>query len=129
MPSYCLDENVSERLARALMDLGFDVTTVNRLGAKGADDATQLLSAAQAGRTFISHNVEDFILLQKAWISWSRAWNATAIARHFGILLLYPGKGVSVQRVAEVVAELSDAESHLENRLFTWNSAVGWRER
>jgi hypothetical protein len=127
LPFY-LDEHVSERLTDTLHTLGVDATSAGRTGNKGLNDALQLLVASRLGRTLVTYDVEDFTLLHEAWHSWSRAWNATAVARHAGILMIYSSRGVSLMELANELHRFAGTEVAIDNRLFAWNRKVGWHE-
>ena len=127
-----LDENVTEHLVPALILLGFDVVSTSQLGRKGTSDALQLLVAAEHERVLITRNVKDFRAMHEAWVAWSRAWGATAVARHAGILIIEPGSGraggLSVALLASVVRELADTSGVRTNRLYSWNADQGLHE-
>lgn len=127
IPLY-LDEDVTERLTEALLDLGLDATSVNRLGHKGLKDPQQLLMAARLQRVFVTYNTRDFVLLHEAWHAWSTAWDAKDAARHHGILLLYPKKGDAVQHLARALHRFAFDHVTVDSRAFAWTRARDWYE-
>lgn len=71
-----LDEDVRPLLADILCDRGFDVVSAVRAQHLGLTDEEQLHAAIKAGRTFLTHNVRDFVRL-----------HARFADRHHGILV------------------------------------------
>lgn len=58
-----LDEDVPILLAQVLRDRGHDVVHVTELGLSGAPDQVVFQRAIDAGRTVLTHNVADFLVL------------------------------------------------------------------
>jgi predicted nuclease of predicted toxin-antitoxin system len=52
------DENVSEAVAQGLLRRGFDITTTNEVGLRGATDEEQLAYALRESRVMISHDAD-----------------------------------------------------------------------
>lgn len=129
MRAFYLDEDVSERLTEALLALGLDATSVSRLRHKGLKDPQQLLIAANLNRVLITYNNDDFELLHEAWHTWTSAWGASAAARHSGILLIYPGKDITIIDIAHTIHRFAESRAEIDNRLFAWNSVDDWHER
>ncbi|MGH2534096.1 MAG: DUF5615 family PIN-like protein [Thermomicrobiales bacterium] len=130
MISLYLDEDVTERLADALSNLGIDVLSANR-DHKGLDDPHQLLVAIGFGRAFVTYNTSDYLLLHQAWHAWSDAWDLRSTPNHRGILLIHSAQGYDVPRLAQVIHSFlshlsTDAE--LDSRAFAWNPRRGWHE-
>ena len=128
MPGCYLDENVAEALAPALGALGLDAVTTVGLGRKGATDVSQLTYAARTQRILITHDVGHYEMLHEAWQTWARDWGVADRARHPGILLLPDPGLLPVADAARLVAELLAGVDTVENRLFAWKMATGWRE-
>lgn len=131
MVRFYLDENVTERLADALISLGIDAISANR-GHKGLDDATQLLIATDLSRALVTNNTADYLLLHRAWIVWSTAWNLDPVPRHAGIMLIHSASGYDYKRIASEIKAFADdieAWGEIENRAFAWNATSGWHER
>ncbi len=124
-----LDEDVSERLVDALEALGLDVLSANR-GAKGLDDARQVLRAVALGRVLATHNTGDYRLLHEAWHAWSEAWDLRTLPHHRGILLLHSAKGFEGAQLAPVVNAFVESvgEGDIDDRAFAWNPRRGWHE-
>jgi Domain of unknown function (DUF5615) len=121
-----LDEQVSDRLADALRDLGHEVATTGGLGNKGLSDPRQVLVAAESDRVLVTYNAQHFRILHEAWGLWSRTWSVSEAASHPGILILYPGKGIDVALVAAAIHELAGLDLILRNRLLAWTPRDGW---
>jgi hypothetical protein len=128
--AFYLDENVTERLADALADLGFDAISANRRH-KGLNDAAQLLTAASLGRILVTTNTSDYLLLHRAWTSWSTAWGLDPVPKHAGILLMHTAPGYNYRRMADEIAGLmrdDNATEIFSNRAFAWNANTRWHE-
>jgi hypothetical protein len=128
MARFYLDENVVEALAAVLVSLGHDAVTTNRIGTKGVKDPIQLVLAARMDRILLTHNGDDFGMLQLAWRAWANEWSVAAAARHAGILLLPQSRGLGASFLGRIVDEFVSTASAVENRLFAWNAVVGWHE-
>jgi hypothetical protein len=128
---FYLDEDVTVRLLDALAQFGIDAVSANT-GHKGIDDPTQLLIARQLDRILVTNNTSDYLLLHRAWLRWSVAWNPFPLPKHAGILLIHSAPGFDFARTAWVISalasDLHDAAA-LQNRAFAWNPSAGWHER
>jgi hypothetical protein len=127
--AFLLDENVTERLIMLLILLGYDATSVGRIGSKGWNDASQLLNATAIKHVVVTYDAEDFELLHQAWRRWSAAWNVDPLPRHAGILAIRPDKGLTAREVAEAIDAIAQREPKLANRFFGWTRRAGWIER
>jgi predicted nuclease of predicted toxin-antitoxin system len=74
-----LDEDVRVTLAEILRQRGYDVIHVLEADRGGKSDRDQLAYAASQQRAILTHNIRDFILLNKQYHDESK--------EHFGILL------------------------------------------
>jgi len=74
-----VDEDVPLSLAEALRNRGVDCITTQDACNKGLSDSEQLAFAAGNGRTIVSHNKKDFILLHNEY--------ARSGKRHAGIIV------------------------------------------
>jgi predicted nuclease of predicted toxin-antitoxin system len=74
-----LDEDVRPLLAETLRQRGFDARHVDEPKRSGLSDAEQLAFAAKQRRAFLTHNIRDFVLLDRAY----RMKGLT----HYGILV------------------------------------------
>ena len=128
-PRLYLDEDMTERLLAPLAGFGIDAYSANR-GFKGLTDPYQLLTAIRLGRTLVTANTGDFLLLHRAWLAWSAAWDLRTSPRHRGILLVHSAKGYDFVGIAGVLrAFVEDHEAEeLENRAFAWKHPEGWHE-
>src|SRR5688500_6021775 len=86
MASLCLDNDVAAHVAGLLQTAGHQAVTTRHIGLSRASDAELLLVAAQRGWILVSHNADDFVLLDDGWRRWSAAWGVAE--QHAGILLL-----------------------------------------
>jgi len=115
--AFYIDHDVANEVGRLLRGDGHDVVTVRELGTTRAGDDEHLLAAAQAGRTLLSHNRKDFLLLHGAWQRWSQAWSAAST--HSGILLLPQMRPLDA---VDALADLLRSAEPLENALFEYRS-------
>lgn len=60
---YLLDEDVHPEAAKIATRLGIDVVSVHDLGRRGLSDFEQLRFATMDGRTVVTRNRDDFIVL------------------------------------------------------------------
>ena len=122
------DEDVTEDIAPLLRSRGHHSLTTTAAGNKGFKDPRQLAFAAREGRVLITANRLDFVMLQEAWLRWSRDWEAEAHAVHAGILIIPSGSGRLAVRRADEVDRLLSSGIDLGNRLFRRRADVGWQE-
>jgi hypothetical protein len=125
---FYLDEQMSNRVANLLRRFSIDATTVDWLGHKGLSDAVQLLHATRLRRSIVTYNVNDFMLLQDAWLAWSDAWPVAEPQYHEGILAIRSTANRSDEDLARVILELITGVGHRTNRMFCWDARQGWRE-
>lgn len=125
---FHLDEHVSERFTELAERRGVDVTSIDRLGLKGLDDASNLLLASRAGRVLMTYDVRDYTLLHHAWQIWSSAWMTENPPRHAGIALIHSNKHASFDNIVDAHIELDNVVDVAENRLFVWNYGKSWTE-
>jgi hypothetical protein len=126
---FYLDENVTERLATALLRQGIDVVTAGRLGRKGISDAVHLLDAASNNRVLVTFEVKDITLLHEAWAAWSHAWRRDEAILHAGIMVIYPARSVSIVEIAREIERFGDQQTSIVGALWSWNEKVGWRRQ
>ena len=88
----------------------------------------RLHRATELGRTIVTRDVSDFVLLHEAWLAWSDAWEARRKIEHPGILVIHPVKSPSVEDWAQDIVGLLRAVPSLSNRLFSWDGQNGWQE-
>lgn len=78
-PMLLLDEDVRPLLAEVLRQRGYDAVHVLEIDRGGYSDNDQLDYASNHGRTLLTHNIRDFLVLDQAYRSQGR--------EHCGILL------------------------------------------
>jgi len=136
---FYTDEDIPLALAPLLAAGGHDVVTTHALGRAGMHDGAQLLFAARDGRTLITHNEADYVLLHRPWQLWAEAWrtwpstapgaSGAAIPRHGGILVLpqYHGlaRAVRLDRWQQAIGHLVTSGRPLDNELYAWR-LVQW---
>ena len=74
-----IDEDVRPLLAQTLRQRGFDARHVDELKRGGRSDPEQLAFAVKQRRAFVTHNIRDYVLLDREY----RAKRQ----RHYGILV------------------------------------------
>lgn len=74
-----LDEDVRVKLGEILRQRGYDVIHVLEAGRTGKTDPEQLAYAATLHRAILTHNIRDFMILNKQYHEEGR--------EHFGTLL------------------------------------------
>jgi predicted nuclease of predicted toxin-antitoxin system len=62
-----LDEDVRTLLAEILRQRGYDAVHVLEVGRGGKSDPEQLAYAASRGRTMLTHNIRDYLLLDRTY--------------------------------------------------------------
>jgi predicted nuclease of predicted toxin-antitoxin system len=78
-PSLYLDEDVRVLLAEVLRSRGYQATHVLEVKRTGKSDAEQLAYAAKNGMAILTHNIRDYVILDKSY--------QTAGKNHFGIII------------------------------------------
>lgn len=127
MADLYLDSDVPVRVAQLLRAAGHDAVTAAEQGRRRATDDEQLLAAAQQGRTVVSHNRKDFVLLHDAWRRWPWAYGLT-LPPHPGILIVNQlGDRAIADAVLRVVA--ADPRAPLANSLYWWRASGGWHHQ
>ena len=129
MAKLLLDHNVRALVADLLRAGGHDAATAQELGYARIGDDDLLLRAAERGLTVVTQNVADFELLHDAWRRWTQAWGVAR--RHAGVLILPQPLSAdnSALYIQALVGALTIAAASLENELYRWRPATGWRRR
>lgn len=122
MADLYTDNDVSIPLANRLRSSGHNVVTARGLGGRKAGDEEHLLTAAQQGRTFITHDGKDFLLLHNAWRRWALAWGVTV--RHAGVVVI--PRRVPLARVEAAIVALIQSGRPRVNALYIWREQSGW---
>ena len=124
MAGRYLDHNVSGRIRDSLRAFGHLVVTTREVRLERAADGAQLLTAAQRGLTFVTHDRDDFILLHDAWRRWAHAWGVTE--RHAGILIMAQDPVVTVRQIADAIDEFMRSGTTVANEHYLWTPAGNW---
>ena len=82
-----VDEDVPVSFAEALRNRGVDCITTQDAGNKGLSDAEQLAFSAGKGRTIVTHNKKDFILLQNEYARSGRRHSGIVVADQLPVSL------------------------------------------
>jgi len=121
---FYLDHDVSLGLSPLLSRIGHDVRAAQEMGLAQATDDSQLLTAAQQGQIFLTHNRKDYVLLNDAWSRWPRAWGVSA-PQHAGILVLDQRPELELATAVEALLTTMPP-AQLANALYWWRYRVGW---
>jgi len=62
-----LDADVDIKLAASLRRAGYDCVSAREVGNAALDDETQMVFAANEGRTLLTHNIQHFVPLFERW--------------------------------------------------------------
>ena len=119
---------MSNRVADALRRFSIDVTTADSLSHKGQSDAVQLLHATRPHRSIVTCNVNDFILLQDAWLAWSDAWPLAESQVHAGIICIRSTANRSDEDLARVILDILVGVRQIANWMVVWDERRGWQE-
>lgn len=124
MTRFYLDHNVSGPFLRLARARGYDIIVAEELGLAGAKDEEQLLTAAQMGRLFITHDIDDIMMLHRAWHRWSSVWQVEP--RHSGVLIIPQQPHWSAQRALKELEDFLAVDPPLANELYQWHASGGW---
>lgn len=119
MALFYLDNDIDRHIKDALEARGHEALRTRDEHLERADDATQLLRAAQTGRILVTHNERDFKLLQRAW----RIWPAPV--RHAGIIVI-PQQRWPPTEAAERIDGFVRGDPLLVDELYWWTVDRGW---
>jgi len=75
-----VDEDVPLSLAQALRNRGVDCITTQDADNKGFSDAEQLAFSSGNGRTIVTHNKKDFILLHNEYVRSGKMHSGIVVA-------------------------------------------------
>jgi hypothetical protein len=123
VPALYLDNDVTLRAVPLLLAQGHRVETTAGHNRRAAGDHEQLLFAAEHGWILVTHNWEDFKLLQGAWQLWSHSWDVAP--RHAGILVVEQAGEI---RIAAAVSAFFAAYGlgDATNALWRHKATTGW---
>lgn len=104
-----LDEDVRMLLAEVLRQRGFDVAHVVEEGRQGKSDREQLGYAVSQGRTLLTHNIRDFLLLDRTWREEGRSHRGIIVSDQlpFRELLRRTLRCLSRRNAAEVCNQIT----------------------
>ena len=122
-PPACLDECTELDLVDALTARGYDLTSIQIVGPRGAADMAVLERATDLGRALVTHNVRDFQAADAAFRRHGRT--------HMGIIGLPQTRGGPLRRLELRLAMMLDwvATQPRESRLFKWGQLQQLLER
>jgi predicted nuclease of predicted toxin-antitoxin system len=124
------DNDVALPIASLFRADGHDAVTPRDLNREDATDDEHLLAAAGLGRTFVTHNEDDFTLLHDAWLRWTSAWHIAEL--HPGIVIVPRGRRFGVdwgaRQLVDVLSAFLQTGPSLSNQLYR-RKGVGWEQR
>lgn len=100
---FYLDEMVPLDLAFILKEHGYDVLTAKDAGMLGKSDAEQIEYATSQGRTLLSFNIGDFVLLHKEWIREGRMHKGIIVSPEIRLSVL-------IKLSLRLLASINDGE-------------------
>ncbi|MGH2561143.1 MAG: DUF5615 family PIN-like protein [Thermomicrobiales bacterium] len=121
-----MNDDLGRTMAACLRAFGHDVVRAKDEQQAGTSDEQHLLTAVRLGRTLVTHNEDDFVLLHRAWVGWPRAL-AVAWPAQRGILVIPQPSILPAAVAAEEINTLLEGGTDLANRLYLWKRGQGWR--
>ena len=82
---FYLDEDIDIALERALTNRGVDVISTLQAGNNGNTDEEQLIFANNENRIIITHNVRDFVILDKKFLNDDRIHHGIIVTDQLSI--------------------------------------------
>jgi hypothetical protein len=120
MARFLIDECVAGQAADFLRNEGHDALRIDLLRRKRTADDAVLWLAMNESRSVITHNVQDFVMLHRAWHRWG-------VARpHPGILLLEQQVVFRGDEVGQRVCEFLALGLPLPNELYQFGAIRSW---
>jgi hypothetical protein len=118
-----LDECTELDLVEALTARGYDITSIQIVGPRGAADMLVLGPATTLGRVLVTHNVRDFQVADAAFRRQGRT--------HSGIIGLPQTRGGPLRRLELRLTMMLDwvGTQPYESRLFKWGQLQPLLER
>jgi Domain of unknown function (DUF5615) len=129
-----LDNDVAQAVVALLQARGHAAVTARQLGLYQAADAVHLLTAAEHGWIFVTHNTKDYVMLHEAWLRWTAAWQVTA--KHAGILSIPQSPLLPLDRAVDELCAFITSGRSLPNEMYRlppadawhrWQLGVGWQ--
>ena len=120
MAEIYLDADVDALFSGSLRDAGNVVLVTAELGRRRAHDDEQLAFAAERGFILITHNVDDYLLLQRAWRHWPDVWDINPRPRHAGILAIPQITRDHLADLAQEIDRFVRSATPLANRFHEW---------
>lgn len=116
MADFYMDNDIPTAVVGLLQHAGHHVVHTRDVNAMRAPDGDQLLRAARQHWILVTHNARDFILLHRAWLTWTAAWSVTE--RHEGILIIPQGPAPTLAQILTTALPLA---TPLANTIFQWD--------
>lgn len=126
MAALYLDRDINTGMIVPLRGRGHSVITVTERGKATGKDDEHLWDAAILNRVFVSHNLDHFTLLHRAWRRWSANWSIHQ--PHPGILILPQSPRMLVPEAVIELDAFLVAHPILTNEMHILRARVGWRE-
>jgi hypothetical protein len=126
MAELDLDADIDGRFVSPLRVAGNTVLVTAELGRRRAHDDEQLMFAAEHGLILITHNVKDYLLLQRAWRHWPDVWGVEPRPLHAGILAVPQVSEEHIVFMADVIDQFIRSGAVLANRFYEWQWGREW---
>ena len=89
MATFLLDSDVNPQVGRLLVAAGHDSLTTREFGLVNAPDHLVFACGAENKRIVVTHNVEDFRMLHRAWRDWPLRWGSPVPPpNHAGVIAI-----------------------------------------
>jgi uncharacterized protein DUF5615 len=124
-----LDADMDAKYPFPFQAMGHDLLTSRQAGRLRAHDEEQLAFAAEPGRILITHNGDDYLLLQRAWRHWPNAWNLPTRPIHAGILVVPQQSPLTIEQIVLEIDAFIRSGIRLENRYFEFSVGDGWIQK
>ncbi|HEY7033219.1 MAG TPA: DUF5615 family PIN-like protein [Thermomicrobiales bacterium] len=129
MAEIYLDADVDAVFAVYLRGAGNLVLITAELGRRRAYDEEQLAFAAQRGLILVTHNADDYLLLQRAWRHWADRWSVDPRPVHAGILAVPQVLDNRIAPMAQAINEFIRSGVSLQNRYYVWIPGRDWVQK
>ena len=126
MAELYLDADIDGCFVSHLRVAGNTVLVTAEPGRRRAHDDEQLMFAAERGLILITHNVKDYLLLQRAWRHWPDVWGVEPRPLHAGILAFPQVSEEHIVFIAEVIDQFIRSGAELANRFYEWKWGREW---
>ncbi|MFN8579357.1 MAG: DUF5615 family PIN-like protein [Gemmatimonadaceae bacterium] len=123
MPAIRLDRNLHRDVRRLLRAAGHNCVQSISPSIGRLPDFELLFTTTREGRLFVTHNVDDFVFLHRAWVFWTAQWG---IDEPHCPLLLMTQAGITPLELADAIIALLATSVPAGNTAHRWRPDIGW---